>query len=158
MGRADWLARQTTLPAAIKSTELAPGNSAYLRHAAEILEANGLPEGGLRERAAGMNPLDSENWIHLAARSEMSGHNQEAEQEFLRAFDVDHQLKPRWALANFYFRAGNSQASLAWACKTLEFDAAISPRYSNCVGPLAGTPAKFWTKPFRVAPRCWRNI
>jgi tetratricopeptide (TPR) repeat protein len=123
MGRADWLARQTMVPAAIKSTELAPGNSAYLRHAAEILEANGLPEGGLRERAAAMNPLDSENWIRLAAGSELSGHQREAEQEFLHAFDVDHQLEPRWALANFYLRAGNSQASLAWARKTLEFDA-----------------------------------
>lgn len=111
------------VPAAIKSTELAPGNSAYLQHAAEIREAEGLPAGGLRERAARMNPLDSGNWIHLAVRSEMAGRNGEAEQELLRAFDVDHQFEPRWALANFYLRAGNSKESLAWARRTLEFGA-----------------------------------
>ncbi|HYL35411.1 MAG TPA: hypothetical protein VEV17_05825 [Bryobacteraceae bacterium] len=70
-----------------------------------------------------MNPLDSENWIYLATRSEMEGRSGEAEKELLRAFEVDRQFEPRWALANFYFRTGNSQAALAWARKTLDFGA-----------------------------------
>ena len=123
LGRADWLAGQTTAPAAMRSTELAVGNSTYLRNAAEIREAEGLSSNGLRERAARVNPLDSVNWIYLAAQAEIEGHNAEAERELLRAFDVDHQFEPRWALANFYFRAGKPRESLAWARKTLEFGA-----------------------------------
>jgi tetratricopeptide (TPR) repeat protein len=121
LGRADWLAGEASVPATSRSFELAPGNSAYLRHAAEIRDAEGLPATGLRERAVLINPLDSDNWIHLAARAEMEGRVGESEQDLLRAFEVDRQFEPRWALANFYFRQGNPQRSLDWARKTLEF-------------------------------------
>ncbi len=133
LGRADWLAEQARVSAAIRSTELAAGNSTYLEQAAELREAEGLPAAGLRERAARMNPLDSENWIHLAARSETEGRSREAERDLFHAFDVDRQFEPRWALANFYWRAGNSQAALAWAGKTLEFGAgALTAVFQLC--------------------------
>jgi tetratricopeptide (TPR) repeat protein len=121
LGRADWLAGQATVSAASESIELAPGNSAYLRHGAEIREAEGLSASGLRERAARINPLDSDNWIRVAIQAEMEGRSGEAEQKLLRAFEVDHQFEPRWALASFYFREGNPELSLDWARKTLEF-------------------------------------
>lgn len=122
-GLADWLAGQSTVAAANKSTLLAPSNSSYLRHAAALREAEGLPANGLRELATHVNPLDSEHWMHLAARSELEGRGGDAEREFLRAFHVDRQFEPRWALANFYYRSGNSRASLHWARSALEFGA-----------------------------------
>src|SRR5258708_760604 len=121
LARADWLAARSTVAATAKSIELAPDNSAYLRHAAEIREAEGLPAAGLRERAARINPLDSHNWIHIATRAEMEGRVAESERDLLRAYDVDRQFEPRWALANFYFRQGDRQRSLDWARRTLEF-------------------------------------
>ncbi len=121
LARADWMAGQATLRAAKKSIELAPANSAYLRHAAELLESEGLPDNALLERAALRNPLDSRNLIHIAARWEMEGRTGEAEKQLLRAFEVDRQFEPRLALANFYFRAGNAGESLAWARKALDF-------------------------------------
>lgn len=141
------------VPAAIRSTELAVGNSTYLRHAAGIREAEGLPASGLRERAARMNPLDSENWIHLATRSEMEGRNREAESELLRAFDVDRQFEPRWALANFYFRADNSQQSLAWVRKTLEFGAGDLTSVFQLCWDVSGNAADILDKavPHRAA-------
>src|SRR5258708_9765985 len=121
LARADWLAGRSTVAATAKSIELAPDNSAYLRHAAEIREAEGLPAAGLRERAARINPLDSHNWIHIATRAEMEGRIAESERDLLRAYDVDRQFEPRWALANFYFRQGDRQRALDWARRTLEF-------------------------------------
>jgi tetratricopeptide (TPR) repeat protein len=121
LGLADWLSRQTADRSSDRSIELAPWNSSYLRHAAEIREAAGLTAIGLRERAARINPLDSENWIRLGMQAELEGRSGEAERELLRAFEVDRQFEPRWALANFYFRQGQPQRSLEWARRTLEF-------------------------------------
>jgi hypothetical protein len=118
---ADWLASRGSLEASRKSVELAPGNSVYLEHAAEVAEAsgeNGIP---LRERAAIANPLDSANWIRLATRAEIENRSVEAERDLLRAYDADRQFEPRWSLANFYFRRGDRERALLWSRKTLEF-------------------------------------
>jgi hypothetical protein len=121
LGRADWLAAQATESSSGRSIELAPGNGDYLRSAAGIREAEGLPVARLRERLALINPLDSDNWIRLGMQAEIGGLSGEAERELLRAFHVDRQFEPRWALANFYFRQRQPRRSLEWARKTLEF-------------------------------------
>lgn len=120
LGWADWLAREGTPEAASKSVELASGNSTYLTYAAITAEDNGGDGTSLRVRAVQVNPLDSQSWIRLAARAE--GQNPaEAERDLLRAFAVDRQFEPRWALANFYFRRGERDRTLEWARKSLDF-------------------------------------
>jgi tetratricopeptide (TPR) repeat protein len=123
LGRADLLAREATANAARKSTELAPGNSKYLQYAAITAEDNGGDGMPLRARAAQLNPLDSWNWIQLAAEAEVRSEIAAAERYLLRAFDVDRQFQPRWALANFYLRQGDRDRALGWARKTLDFGA-----------------------------------
>jgi tetratricopeptide (TPR) repeat protein len=121
LGWADWLSRGTTLAGARKSVELAPGNSVYLEHAADVTEAFGGNGTALRERAALANPLDSANWIRLATRAEIENRGEEAERDLLRAYEADRQFEPRWSLANFYFRRGDRERALQWSRKTLEF-------------------------------------
>ena len=121
LGWADLLAHKSTLSAAQKSVELAPGNSVYLEHAAEIMEGYGENGNPMSARAAEVNPLDSANWIRLGTRAEIENRESEAEQDFLRAYTVDRQFEPRWTLANFYFRRGDRARALEWGRKTLEF-------------------------------------
>jgi len=121
LGWADWLSHRGTLEGARKSVGLAPGNSVYLEHAAEVAEASGGNGILFRERAAIANPLDSANWITLATRAEIENRSGEAERDLLRAYSADHQFEPRWSLANFYFRRGDRERALEWGRKTLEF-------------------------------------
>ena len=114
------LAGKATVQAAVE-LKLAPGNSATLEYAAFTMEDNGGDGVPLRVRASQVNPLDSANWIWLAAREEGSNRMQAAERDLLQAFAVDRQFEPRWALANFYFRRGAGTQALGWARKTLEF-------------------------------------
>ena len=135
-----------------KSIEWAPDNSAYLRHAAEVRELQGLPAAGLRERAVGANPLDSSNWISLAARSELDGRSREAEKELLQAYAVDRQFEPRWALASFYFRTGRVQESLAWARRALEFGAGDQTAVFQLCWAVSGNSSNILKKgiPYRA--------
>jgi len=121
LGWADWLAREATPDGATKSIRLAPGNSTYLQYAAITAEDNGGDGTALRAQAVQLNPLDSKNWIRLAARAEVQNQTVEAERDLLRAFAVDRQFEPRWALANFYFRKGDRDRTLEWARRALEF-------------------------------------
>lgn len=121
LGRADLLAREANPNGAKKSIALAPGNSKYLQYAAITAEDNGDDGMPLRLRAAQLNPLDSWNWIQLAIEAEAQNRAGEAERYLLRAFEVDRQFQPRWALANFYLRRGDRDRALEWARKTLEF-------------------------------------
>lgn len=121
LGWANWLNEKRILQTNIKSVELAPGNSDYIASVAEQLELSGEDGSAYRRRAVTVNPLDSGNWIRLATAAEMRNQFQEAERDLLQAFKVDRQFEPRWALANYYLRRGETARSLDWARKTLEF-------------------------------------
>jgi hypothetical protein len=71
----------------------------------------------LLQHAVALNPLDSRSWIDLALRHEMDGDLATAERELLRAAEIDHQYEPRWSLANFYFRRGDTASFWPWAQK-----------------------------------------
>jgi tetratricopeptide (TPR) repeat protein len=60
------------------------------------------------ERAVAMNPLDSSALMTLGLRAELNGNTPRAERALAQAVEVDHTFKPLWTLANFYFRAGNT--------------------------------------------------
>lgn len=133
LGAADWLSRKPTLEAATGALKLAPGNAAYLRNAADIVDAYGADGARLRERAAHDNPLDAANWIRLAATAEIENRLADAERDLLRAFNVDRQFEPRWALANFYYRQRDRERALIWVRRTLEFGAGdLAPVFRFC--------------------------
>lgn len=70
---------------------------------------NGDPSPAVDEdlqRAARLNPLDSSVLMTLGLREEFRGNSAEAERYLVRAAEIDHQFKPAWTLANYYYRAG----------------------------------------------------
>lgn len=72
--------------------------------------------------AAKMNPLDSELMMTMGLRDEFQGNNAGAEAELRKAVEVDHQFKPAWTLANFYFRRQEPEKSLPLLEKVLNLE------------------------------------
>jgi len=96
------------LPAIQGSTDnLSPGNEAYLRRSAAVLEEIGRDGTRYYREATRIDPYDSANWLQLGFHAERLGHFQAAEQNLLEAAQVDGLVEPKWALANFYFRRGS---------------------------------------------------
>src|ERR1051326_2869576 len=81
LGWADWLAREATVPASLKSIELAPGNSTFLQYAAIVADNNGGDGTPFRRKASAINPLDSENWIRFSTHAELQNNLEEAEHD-----------------------------------------------------------------------------
>jgi hypothetical protein len=69
----------------------------YLRHATEE------------------NPWNSDAWIMMSINAEAKGDIAEAEAKLKEAAFHDSGRAPRWALANFYFRQGDTEHFFEWA-------------------------------------------
>jgi hypothetical protein len=97
---------------------LEPGRAEYHVALAGVLGA----AAGTREleRAAVLNPRDSETLVELGVRAEMRGDVGEAERRLLQAAGVDRTYGPSWALANFYFRRGDGERFRTWARRAAE--------------------------------------
>lgn len=77
-------------------------------------------------KAVSYNPWYSWAWIQLGLAAEGNGQNDIAERDLLRAANVDRGLAPRWALCNFFFRRGNTDAFWDWSKQALAVDDAES--------------------------------
>jgi len=86
------------------------------------------------QRAAVLNPSNARTWIELALRYEARGENKLAEESFRRAASEDKQYLPRWTLANFYFRQGNTQEFWRWANSAAEMLYAPLPALRKSCG------------------------
>ena len=82
---------------------------------AEILELHALDSREAWSQAARIAPRDPEPYIRRALASEQHGELELAERLLLQAESLHATWYPRWTLANFYARRGNSQAALHWA-------------------------------------------
>jgi tetratricopeptide (TPR) repeat protein len=112
---ADWVASAGTVDALERATRFAPDDPRLLARMAIARSDNGDPspdvDEGLR-RAAQASPLDSGVLMALGLREEFRGNNAKAEGYLVRAAEIDHQFKPAWTLANYYFR--NDQSNKGW--------------------------------------------
>lgn len=88
-------------------------------------------------RAEEMNPLDSAVRMTIGLREEFLGNRAKAEQELVRATEVDAQFKPAWTLANYYERTGQVEKSWPMIERILNLE------------PLGYDPAP-------VFEMCWR--
>jgi tetratricopeptide (TPR) repeat protein len=66
-------------------------------------------------RAVGINSFEASSWIELGLLAESAGDLETAERDLLRAAQVDRRYLPRWTLANFYLRRGDSENFWKWA-------------------------------------------
>jgi hypothetical protein len=107
LARADFYFRAATPENVQRATEIAPRNTEYLAMRALQLEYEGADSTSLTEKIARLNPYSSAPRIRLGLAAEIAGDRATAERWLLDAAEVDHQFEPNWALANFYFRAGD---------------------------------------------------
>ncbi len=113
--RADWLASAGTAEGFAKARLLTPGDPNLETRAALDHSDSGDPSPAVDEelrRAARMNPFNSSVLMTLGLREEFGGENAGAEEDLVRAAAVDHQFKPAWTLANYYYRT--NQPDKAW--------------------------------------------
>ena len=99
-----------------KAVQWAPGNADYHRTLGVVFLGRD-PARSEREfrEAIRLNPWDSQGRIQLANLLESQGRLEEAEREFLTATKFDATYLPRWSLANFEFRRGNTNEFWTWA-------------------------------------------
>jgi tetratricopeptide (TPR) repeat protein len=116
VGWADYLVRRGTVESTRQALRLVPSQSEY-EHRLAVLTAEEDPQASLQalERAAMLNPSDAAVWIELGLRREGAGRLTEAEQHLLRAAEESRLYVPRWTLANFYFRRGDTDRFWKWA-------------------------------------------
>ena len=117
---ADYLAHRES-PAQVQAAlKFAPGNAGYWLHWADLLEAEGHSGRAAVEHAAQLDPDDAAVWIRAGLEAEARGDFAAAEQNLLQAAGHSRQYAPRWALANFYFRRGDSVHFWPWAQSAMQ--------------------------------------
>jgi tetratricopeptide (TPR) repeat protein len=131
---ADHKFRQETLPGTRGAILLEPDSAAYYVRLSDMLqESNPAGSAQALERAIALNPRDSQSRIELGLRAEMAGDLAGAESSLLRAASVDSQYYPRWSLASYYFRHGNSAKFWLWARKATEIAYGdLTPLFTLC--------------------------
>lgn len=120
LARADVEFRRGTPESVARAVELAPANTEYTLLRAMQLEYDGADSTALLERAASLNPLNAAPRIQLGLAAEIHGDPGGAERWLLDAARVDRQFEPRWTLANFYFRRGDTEQFWKWMRAALE--------------------------------------
>lgn len=119
---ADAAAGHNTDASVRRAAEIMPGNAAYWFYLYRLLDIDGRKDEALRclERAAALNPSDPQVWTALALAAETSGDARTAEQHLFQAMRVDATFLPRWELAQFYFRQGDTATFWRWAHEASE--------------------------------------
>lgn len=120
LARADADFRRGTPESVAHALDLAPGNTEYLLLRAMQLDYDGTDSTALLERAAALNPLNATPRIRLGLAAEIRGDSSGAEKSLLDAARVNRQFEPRWTLANFYFRRGDTSRFSQWMRAALE--------------------------------------
>src|SRR5579871_4955673 len=111
---ADLEFRRGTLASVERASKILPNETRYLLFRALQLDYEGQDSTALLEKAAALNPLSSAPRIRLGLAAETRGDLPAAEKWLLEAARVDQQFEPRWTLANFYFRRGDSRRDDFW--------------------------------------------
>src|SRR5690242_2211927 len=120
----DRLAKEFTLPATRRAVKLAPGNARYWVVYADLLEQAGEASTDALKQAAALDPENASIWLRLGLDAEGRNDFGGAEKFLLQAARVSRLYEPRWTLANFYFRRGNSIEFWKYARSALE----LAPR------------------------------
>lgn len=125
VARADWLANAGTLNALEQAIRLEPDDAGMLARAAIYRSDNDDSSPHVDDdlrRAARMNPFNSAVLMALGLREEFRGNAAEAERFLVRAAEVDHQFKPAWTLANYYYRIGQPDKGWPMIQRILNLD------------------------------------
>jgi tetratricopeptide (TPR) repeat protein len=122
---ADWWVSTGTSQAMEQALRVVPDREEVLARDATYRDSNGDQSTAIDEellRAARLNPLDSSVLMTLGLREEFRGHNAQAENDLVHAAEIDHQFKPAWTLANYYYRNGRPDKSWPMIERILKLD------------------------------------
>jgi hypothetical protein len=120
LAQADALFRRQTPESVAAAVDTMPWNTGYLAFRALQIDYDAQDSTPLLERIAKLNPLASAPRIRLGLAAEIRGDLFTAEKWLLDAAQVDRQFEPRWTLANYYFRRGDSDQFWKWMRLALE--------------------------------------
>ena len=120
LAQADANFRRRTMESVARASAIMPRNTEYLAFRALQLDYDGLDPTPTLRRMAALAPLSSTPRIRLGLAAEIRGDFDSAERWLLDAARVDRQFEPRWTLANYYFRRGNSAQFWRWMRSALE--------------------------------------
>lgn len=114
IARADWAASAGTVQGFEEALRIDPSDPELVARAAIFRSESDDPAPAIDDelrRASRLNPLNSAVLMTLGLREELQGNRANAERELVLAATVDHQFKPAWTLANYYFRVGEPDKS-----------------------------------------------
>jgi hypothetical protein len=115
-GWADYRMRQETVGGTEAAIALTPDQAEYYARLAWLLsDDNPQKAKDALRRAVALNPWDARSWIELGLRAEAEGDDTTSKQCLLRAAEADKKFLPRWTLANYYFRHGDTAMFWFWA-------------------------------------------
>jgi hypothetical protein len=120
MARSDLLFRQDTAESLRSAIRLEPDAWDYYMRLAQLDEYHAQE---LLIAALRLNAFNSQADIELGLRAEAAGDTNAAETYLLKASAVDNTYVPRWSLANFYLRRGNTDAFWAWSRRAVAMPA-----------------------------------
>ncbi len=116
---ADSFYQNNSLESARSAVRLDPLNAGYHARLAEHLESTGRSSAVELQTASQLSPFDARFLNRLGFRAEVEQDYAAAASLLLRAAQVDHGFRPRWALMNFYFRRNRDKEFWDWAKRTL---------------------------------------
>jgi len=111
LATADWHFRAGDLHSIEKAEQIFPSNARYHFARALAIQQEDPSSGDVdRElaRAVALNPRFSDAMLSWSVDKELAGDRTGAQKLLLDARAIDRQLRPSWALANFYFRQGDA--------------------------------------------------
>src|SRR5258708_1478531 len=117
---ADWRFRENTYASVRRAVELDPANARYHAWLAEFEEDEARDPSRELAIASTLNPNDSAIWIRRGLRAESQRDFGQAEEFLLKAAAIDKLYAPRWALANYYARKGDTERMWPWIRQALE--------------------------------------
>ncbi len=154
---ADILANQFNLHSSDVALRLAPGNANYWLRRADILDDGALSSTAALERAVTLDPYDANISLRLGLDAESRNDHSRAEQCFLEAARVSRLYQPRWTLANFYLRRGNSAEFWQWTRRALELAPADPTALFQLCWRVSQNADEILQKAIPNVPRVRRN-
>jgi hypothetical protein len=116
VGAADYRMQQETVGAAQQAIALTPDQSeCYARLAWLASGDDPRTAKAALLHAVAVNPWDTRSRIELGLVAEAEGDQATSTRYLLQAAEADHLFLPRWTLANYYFRRGDTVLFWRWA-------------------------------------------
>jgi len=116
LGLADRFFLELTPESTQKAIDYMPERSMYQRQLGIFYSMDDPQRSrAATRRAVELNPFDARAWIELGLGAELDGDDATAERELGHAAEVDRGYLPRWALANYYFRKGDTDKFWLWS-------------------------------------------